>query len=346
MYGSKLLTTMLILLVMIPVCYASYIPQSFSLSDNYYTVYGGPELDAVIAGESEFERGDDVYLLIDIYNYGKILGFDSDKTPSNANEIALAQIEKNYEEGVTTAIGILATLENPYDAPFDIKSPTQSVGSLRGGEKTHAPVEFELKVYEDAPAGEYTLILNLTYEYQKNVEISGTPNMPEVNFWYDDEVTYIPIKVKVKKEPLFEVVSVDCDLYPGKKSIIEVVYKNVGEETAREAIARVSVVDPFSSIDDQAYLGDIEPNGTATAIFKLKVDSDAVAKPYAIDSEIKYKDEIGDTKISDIIKIPVEVKQSEGGIIPIEKIVVVIGIVIGIIIGRYFFKRKFDMGKR
>ncbi len=66
-----------------------------------------------------------------------------------------------------------------------------------------------------------------------------------------------------------------------------------------DAVARISVTDPFSSTDDQAYLGTLEPGESATAVFVLDTDSGATIKPYGIDTEIRFKDSGGKSKISE-----------------------------------------------
>nr|QNO46281.1 hypothetical protein BMKLIDEH_00002 [Methanosarcinales archaeon ANME-2c ERB4] len=64
-------------------------------------------------------------------------------------------------------------------------------------------------------------------------------------------------------------------------------------------MARISVTDPFSSTDDQAYLGTLAPGESVTGTFVLDTDSDATIKPYGIDTEIRFKDAAGDLKISE-----------------------------------------------
>lgn len=317
---------------------SQYIPKSFDFSDNYYTVYGGPQIDAVLVGDNEYERGDDVLLKVDVYNHGKVLGFKSEKTPTTAVEIARAQLEKNYEEQVTTAIGVMCTLKNPYGAPITIDSGPQSAGSLRAGSKTLMPLSFSVKIDDDAPAGEYTLVVESTFSYQRNVQVSGDPTngTEEVNFWYDNMTQQSNITFIVKKAPRFEVVNVSSNLHPGDKSTLSVVYKNVGEEPAREATARLSLVDPFSSTDDQAYLGTLNPNESATAVFKIDVDSSALPKLYGLNSEIKYTDVHGDVRLSDILKVEVRVHPKERalGTLPTLGAIVFVGLAIALLVIR------------
>ncbi len=65
----------------------------------------------------------------------------------------------------------------------------------------------------------------------------------------------IPIGGKVD----FEVISPAAEMNPGNKKVIRVEYKNFGETTIFSAQSRISAVDPFTSNDDIAFLGDIQP---------------------------------------------------------------------------------------
>jgi len=82
-----------------------------------------------------------------------------------------------------------------------------------------------------------------------------------------------------------------------------VTFRNSGEEPVKDAIVRISADTPFSTTDDQAFLGSLAPGETAKALFKLKTDGSAVPKAYVINSEIKYEDSDGHSQISDTLKI-------------------------------------------
>jgi hypothetical protein len=102
------------------------------------------------------------------------------------------------------------------------------------------------------------------------------------------------------------VVNVTGKLYADEEGLLRVTYKNTGEMTAKDATVKISVDDPFSTTDDQAFLGTLAPGETSDALFRLKVDEMAVAKAYSINSEIKYEDEDGHSRVSDTIKIKTE----------------------------------------
>jgi hypothetical protein len=294
----------------------NYIP-SVSL-DNYWTTFGSPLLDASLAGTNEFERGETVDLYVDLTNYGRIMGFDADKKADTKMEQALADREFDYERERTTALGITGTLRSTTDI-IEVKSGDQVIEALRSGEKSKDPMKFAIKIGSHAPAGEYPMLLDLSYDYQYNAEVDAEELDPDIGlrgfqtaYWYERANETITIPVVIKKESDFKIVDAAAELSAGEKDgIIEVTYKNIGEEAAEDAIARLSVFKPFSSTDDQAYIGSLAAGEEKTVKFRIDVDSDATAKPYSINSEIKYTDLRGETVISESMKIPVNVSPAK-----------------------------------
>lgn len=289
------------------------LPEFFNFDENYYTVYGGPDVSATMVGDNEFSRGDEVTLSINLMNKGVITGFESDDEPDFGSDLdqKLQKAEMGYEAQRTTAIGIVAALES--DSPYvRVKSGPQEAGSLSSGQQLDSPVKFNIEISKNAPAGEYPLNLTMVYGYQENVQVNGDnetdlgiTNM-EVGMWYAVGQQVQPLSVVVEKEADFEIANVTANLEAGGEGLLRVVYKNVGEEEIRDATVRISADDPFSTTDDQSFIGSIAPGETSEAIFNLKVDEAAVPKVYAINSEIKYEDSDGHSQISDTIKIQVE----------------------------------------
>jgi len=283
----------------------------FTFSKNFYDIYGKPDITATIIGDNEFYRDDEVTLSIDLINRGVIHGYDSDRMPDDSDEIALAKMELGYELQQVDAIGITAALTSPENSPIDVQSGPQQVGSIRGdgGEGT---VGFNIEIDENAPAGTYPLILALDYDYQKNVQVSGNPaseGRTDVNFWYETLNQTQTLYITIKRLADFEVTGVSSDLQAGEDDrVLRITYMNTGEETATEAVARISVTDPFSSTDDQAYLGTLAPAESATAIFVIDTDSDATVKVYGIDTEIRFKDSTGESRVSDSMTASVTIK--------------------------------------
>lgn len=118
----------------------------------------------------------------------------------------------------------------------------------------------------------------------------------------------IPVGGKVD----FTIISQPAEMNPGNKKVVDVEYKNTGETIIYSAQARISAVDPFTSNDDTAYLGDLKPGESAKASYDISVDKGATIKEYGLDSEIRYRDALDNTYISETMKVTVNVTKPAG----------------------------------
>ena len=200
--------------------------------------------------------------------------------------------------------------------------PTDSnayIGTFAPGETVD--VKFKVAVADSAEPQSYPLDIVVAYE---DYEGKSTASRP---------VTIgLPVGGKID----FDVASPTVTLHPGGKSILEVVYRNAGAAKVYSAQARISAVDPFTSSDDTAYLGDLAPGETATARFEVSIDADATLKNYGIDSEIRYRDDLDNSKISDTMKVQVALEKREGTLFTNPVFLAVIAVVI-IGAGYYIF---------
>ncbi len=305
--------SLLLLLAMQGQAQAAF-PEHFDFGDNYYTVYGGPNLTASVLGDTEFERGDTVIININLMNKGFITGFKVEEElsiPASELDKKLQQTEFSYEAQKTTAIGIMGVLTS-LDPAVKVKSGPQEAGTLPSGQQTENPLQYTIEIANNAQAGTYPLLLTLMYGFQENIQISGDNNTDigitnlEVGMWYEIGEQNLSISVSVKEEARFQVTDINGELVADEEGLLSVTYKNVGDLPIKDATVRISASDPFSTTDDQAFIGSIAPGESAVALFNLKVDETATPKMYAINSEIKYEDVDGHDQISDVIKIQVE----------------------------------------
>ncbi len=283
--------------------------------DNYWYTYGGPLFTADITGTNEFSRGDTVTLYVDLTNNGKIMGFKQDKVANTPTDYALANQEQKLEAARTTALAITGTLISQ-TPEVEVKSGDQVIQSLQSGQKAGTPLKYTIKIAKHASAGEYPMQLKLNYDYQYNVEVYANNIDPQTSqlsgyqtsYWYQHANQTISIPVYVKRAADFNITQTKGTLTAGgKKEPIEVTYKNLGEDPVTDAVARLSIFKPFSSTDDQAYIGYLASGEEKTVTFRVDTDSDATPKAYGINSEIKYTDINGDTVISESMKIPANV---------------------------------------
>jgi hypothetical protein len=158
-------------------------------------------------------------------------------------------------------------------------------------------IRFRASVSTDAGAQDYPVDVHVEYTDSEGDSASS------------DTVT---VGVPVGRKIDFAVVSPAPQVNPGQSATLEVTYRNTGSATVYSAEARISAVDPFTSNDDTAYIGDLAPGESATARYDVTVGSGATPKSYGLDSEIRYRDALDNSQISDTIKVPVDVVQSAG----------------------------------
>jgi len=298
------------LLLAVPVAVGSeYIPESYTRSTNYYDVTGEPYLIAALVGDCEFYRGEDAVLEITLQNYGAIYRIKGDKYLNSS--------EDNYDDEIILATTELATeieksCANRVDvvlfadgAPVDVTVDVQEIESIEAGKTGTA--RFPIRIDDDAPAGTHHLRMETCYDHIWNVQVSGTPDNPNINYWNTTGVENHTIAIVVKKESNFEVTNIASDLQVEGTGFLNVTYQNTGEEAATDTIARVSDMLPFNAVTNQERLGTIVPGESVTAHFRVSTDRSAVPKVYSVSTGIRFKDEDGDIRISDPMQIGVSV---------------------------------------
>lgn len=314
-------------------------PNIWEFTEDYYDVFGEPGLYASLIGDTEFENGETSRIFIRLTNDGDIIGFENERIPTTSNESMDAQKELHLEEDVTTAINILATLENNNEAPVKISSGLVQGGFLRSGESSQ-PMGFDIEIFNNAPSGTYGLTLSLTYQYQKEVQVEGYPD-EELDLWYITKNQTLPIFIKVKPNVDLVVENVRSELVPEKEGMVYITYKNTGTETAEDAVASISVSDPFSTIDNREFLGTLNPGDSYEAQYRIEVDKNAMLKTYLVETEVEYKDRYGGASETGVLKAPVNVSElpSMSDRIGVTGSHIVIAGVLGVIgVGIYAFR--------
>lgn len=197
--------------------------------------------------------------------------------------------------GADTGHKAIAKLNRSGNSPVVPVDSTVYIGEFKPGDEFEA--KFKVSVTRDAEPQDYPLEVMVTYE-NADKETLDTPA----------ESIGVPVGGKIT----FSMINDPPQVKAGGKQVIEVEYRNDGDAIAYSSEARISAVDPFSSDDDLAYLGDIKPGESAIAKFKISTTSDAIEKTYGLDSEIRYRDALDNSQISDTIKVQVSVVKSEG----------------------------------
>lgn len=118
------------------------------------------------------------------------------------------------------------------------------------------------------------------------------------------------IGVPVLGKLTFAVISDPVSTTPGSDNVITVRYQNTGTQTAYHAQARLSAVDPFTSSDNSAYLGDLKAGDVATASYQISTDREAITQDYTLDTEVRYRNALDNSQVSDTFKVDIRVVPS------------------------------------
>lgn len=228
--------------------------------------------------------------------------------------------------GSDTGTNAVANLSRSGNSPIIPVSSSVFIGTFAPNSSVTA--KYKVSVSKDAEPQDYPIAVAVSYD-NADGETLVTPSQK--------------LGISVGSDIGFTITSETPKLNPGKKGFIELTYRNDGSVPVYSAEVRISAVDPFSSDDDLSYLGDIQPGESAVARFGLTVDGTADTKIYGLDSEIKYRDALEDSHVSDTIKVPILVVPVEGPAALLSN-PIVIGVLLVLILGGgyyyYEYRRK------
>jgi hypothetical protein len=129
----------------------------------------------------------------------------------------------------------------------------------------------------------------------------------------------LTIGVMIEAKLNFEVepVQVGGSLTPGSERVITIPIVNAGNYEAEDAVARINIVNPFatapfSTTDDTAFIGTLQPGETALAKFRISVDGNALPESYVLEVQVEYFDSLGNSYTSDTMRATVTVEKPSG----------------------------------
>ena len=208
-----------------------------------------------------------------------------------------------------------------------------TVGLIRNGNSPVIPTDSNVYIgvfpRNDTVTCRYKVAISSDAEnqtYPVNVAVSYENNDGDMVTSASDTIG-VPVLGKLT----FAVISAPVTVAPGSENVIAVQYQNTGIQTAYHAQARLSVVDPFTSSDNSAYLGDLKPGDTAIAHFKVSTDSAATAQDHALDTEVRYRDALDNSQVSDTFKVTVRIVpgSQSGGVLSFLPVILLAALVIG-----------------
>ena len=121
------------------------------------------------------------------------------------------------------------------------------------------------------------------------------------------------VGVPVKGKTAFSVISPVSEVPQGTGKTIEIQYRNEGGVTVYKAQARIAPHDPVAINDNTAFLGNIGRGETAIARYEIQADAAAKPMVYTFDSNIRYRDALGNSLESDTIPVQIAVVPASSG---------------------------------
>lgn len=206
----------------------------------------------------------------------------------------------------TDARAILQPLE-----PFTLLSTQASLGTLEPGES--ATATFKLEASDRTVPQTYPLTFAIAHDDEYGSRVAS------------DEKT---VSAEVGPEKDFTVVETTT-LESGSTETVELTVENTGGGPLTDAEIRINTNSPFSTDDDTAYVGTLEPGETTTAEFTVTTDGSATPKTYSLDTTIKHDNAFGNTVVTDIETAPVTVTSPEGRLTGIIALIVILGLLVG-----------------
>jgi hypothetical protein len=172
-----------------------------------------------------------------------------------------------------------------------------SVYLARLGPGDVVPLRVRIAVMDDTGAGSYPAVLEGKYR-----DADGTVR----------ETTPVPLGIPVSRGAVMKAMTRNLTIGTGGEETITVSFLNAGNTPAYDATARIIGTYVLMPVDDSVSLGTINPGEIRTTQFVLSATNAMAGKRYVIDSEIKYRDELGALVLSDKMSVGVAIAQPSG----------------------------------
>lgn len=201
-------------------------------------------------------------------------------------------------DGPVTAHDVSVNLAGEYPNVRLLENSV-SAGTLASGESTTIDVPFDLG--READPVSKTLDMNVGYR-----TADGEHRIDP------DHSLVIDIQ---ERRDAFLIEITDATITAESSRLIEVKVTNNRDQRLTDVEAKLGTSDPLNSDDDTGYVEALAPGETTTMTFELSATSDANPKTYSVAIDLRYDDEKGKTKMSNVFRLPVEVDPS-GGLLP------------------------------
>ncbi|SMO67977.1 COG1361 S-layer family protein [Halorubrum cibi] len=236
--------------------------------DQFGQVRGEPDLEAYLP-QPTVPTGGETTIEVDLLNTGEMdIGSDIDPRVTTARSLTLEAEAEDEDDPIAVTTGEVA------------------VGDVPPGTPTSVPIE--LAVPDDAADGEYELDVTVRYSYTRTIVPNGSTN-------YDSSRSEeLDVTVVVDDGARFAIVDAETDAQVGGTGEVRTTLRNVGDETARDAIvtgsASGSGVTVGANGPPDVFVGDWAPGENRTVTFDSSIAPDFAGETYVLRSSVEYRD--------------------------------------------------------
>ncbi|QUO47000.1 MULTISPECIES: COG1361 S-layer family protein [Halorubrum] len=234
-------------------------------------VRGSPVLE-LFASQRSVPAGAESTVRIDIVNTGEM------------------EIGNQLNSRVTTARGLTLEIDDS-DVPIDVEDGEIPVGDVPTS-ASPVPVELDVTVPDDVPDGRYEVEATARYRYTFEI-------IPEFNDHKDRRgIDDFDLTIVVDDGARFAVLETDTDAQVGGSGDVTATLRNVGDETARDAVVSGTTTSPGVRLGageggGQSFVGDWAPGENRTVTFDSSVGEAFGGGAYALSSTVEYRDPNG-----------------------------------------------------
>jgi len=244
-----------------------------------YSDFSEPELEPTVQSGNTLSPGETATLTVVVQNQQEgNLNFDR-----SIGE--LSQVVRTHQIKLGSAGTTAATVKTG-NAPLDVKSGKQGLGTIPAGGSSQAAIPVE--VAEDAAPGTYHLPVTMTYTYVDQIIV----NDDGYYVLRDTETITGHVTVQIEESVRLDIIEATGEeLYDSADGRIAVTVKNGGTEVARNTELSMVESPHFRPLSNGVALGRLAPGETATATFQTTVTGAEEAGLYGVDFRLRYEDE-------------------------------------------------------
>lgn len=232
--------------------------------------------------------------------------------PVTVADVVLINVTEVRAEDLTAGGEGFVTLLLENTGSFEGKSAVARIS--RADESPVVPVTGTVYIGEFAPGAVHECRFRVAVD--RTAEAGSYPMQVAVGYLdrhgQNQTSRAVTVGIPVAGKTTFAVHGAPLQIYRGSRATIEITFENTGPTPVSSAQARISAVEPFTGYDDTASLGDLGPGEQAVARFEIGVDRTATVKEYGLDTEVRYRDALDQDRISDPVRVMIEVEERPG----------------------------------